>query len=144
MRWCLRHVGRGWVGSGVSSTARSLVLGGLVAAYRAKWLPVLHHVFCLRLLPSPAPSPQKHVYSPFSFAIEPSSASLVALRMAMSIWYLPSSLAMRAVLLSGLEEAYWSWRIHTFHAPKTISFCCCCCCCWVLPLLSVKPPVATG
>ena len=35
---------------------------------------------------------QKNVYPPFGSAIEPSSASLVSLRAAMSIWYLPSSL----------------------------------------------------
>ena len=40
----------------------------------------------------------------------------------MSIWYLPSSLAMRAVLLSGLEEAARSRKVRAFHAPKTIFF----------------------
>ena len=39
----------------VSSSARSLVLGAMVAAYTANsWWPVLHHVFCLRLLPFPS------------------------------------------------------------------------------------------
>ena len=61
---------------------------------------------------------QKNVYPHFGSAIEPSSASLVSLRAATSIWYLPSSLAMRAVLLSGLEEASRSRKVCTFHAPK--------------------------
>ena len=74
---------------------------------------------------------QKNVYPPFGSAVKPSSVSLVSLRAVMSIWYLPSSLAMRAVLLTGLEEASWSRRVRTFHAPKIIFlffFCCCCCC----------------
>ena len=62
---------------------------------------------------------QKNVYPPFGSTKEPSAASLISLRAAMSIWYLPSSLAMRAVLLSGLEG---SRRVRTFHAPKS-SFC---------------------
>ena len=63
---------------------------------------------------------QKNVYPPFGFAIEPSSASLVSLRAVMSIWYQPSSLAMRTVLLSGLEEVSRSRRVRTFHAQKVI------------------------
>ena len=52
---------------------------------------------------------QKNVYPPFGPAIEPSSASLVSLRAAMSVWYLPSCVTMRAVLLSGLEETSQFW-----------------------------------
>ena len=65
---------------------------------------------------------QKNVYPPFGSAIQPSSASLVSLKAAMSIWYLPSSLAMRAVLLSSLEEASRSRRVLTFHAPSFFFF----------------------
>ena len=67
---------------------------------------------------------QKNVYPPFGFAIEPSLESLVSLRAAVSVWYLPRPLAMRAVLLSGLEEASRSRRVRTFHAPKIIYFFC--------------------
>ena len=47
---------------------------------------------------------QKNVYPHFGSAAEPSLASLVSVRAAMSVWYLSSSLAMRAVLLSGLKD----------------------------------------
>ena len=83
---------------------------------------------------------QKNVHSPVGSAIEPSSASLVSLRAAMSVWYLPSSLAMRAVLLSGLEERgsntnllayafslshntmppYLSDLLHPYQPPRTL------------------------
>ena len=73
-------------------------------------------------------------------------------------------LSMRAVLLLGLEEAFRSRRVRTFHAPKIIFFClfgwlwgflCCCCCCCLFvclfvvfvlfsSLLRVKPPAAAG
>ena len=65
---------------------------------------------------------QNIVFPPFGSAIEPSWASLVSLRASMSIWYLPSSLTMRAVLLSGLKETSRSRRVCTFHASKMISF----------------------
>ena len=44
------------------------------------------------------------VYPPFGSAVEPSWASLVSLRAAMSIWYLPSSLAMRQSSFQGSKR----------------------------------------
>ena len=51
------------------------------------------------------PLPQKNVCPPFGSTIEPSLACA-----AKSIWYLPSSIAMRVVFLSDLEEASRSRR----------------------------------
>ena len=65
---------------------------------------------------------QKNVYPPFGSATESSSASQVSLRAAMSICYLSSSLAMRAALLSDLEEASPSRMVSTFHAVKIAFF----------------------
>ena len=55
----------------------------------------------------------------------------------MSIWYLPSSLAMGAALLSDLEEASRSRRVRTFHALKVIFL-------LFLPLLKVGLPAVAG
>ena len=73
------------------------------------------------ILPSSFAFPfQKNVYPPFGSTIEPSWANLALLRAAMSIWYLPGSLAMRTVLLSGLKEASRSRMVSTFHALKIV------------------------
>ena len=72
---------------------------------------------------------QKNVYPPFGSAVEPTLASLVSLRAAMSVWYLPSSLAMRAVLLLGVEESSRSMSRKSFFvlilaALKAKTACC--------------------
>ena len=104
------------MGNGVPSTASSPLVERSGSCLQSKVL-MASPTPCILSSYFAFPIP-KNVYPPFGSAIEPYSVSLVSLRAAMSIWYLPSSLAMRAVLLSGLEEASCSRKVHTFQAPK--------------------------
>ena len=68
---------------------------------------------------------QKNVYPPYGSAIEPSSPSLDSLRAAMTIWYLPTSLAMREVLLQASKRHPGPGGCARSMRRK--SYCCCCC-----------------
>ena len=133
------HIGKGWVGNGVSSAARSLVLGGLVAAYTAKsWWPVLHHVMVYSVFVCCLSPPEECVSSFWfhnrTFLGEPGlteggNVSLLFTKFPRDEGGPPIGLRRGIPVQEGAHVP--CAKDHLF-------------CSWFLPLLSVKPPAMEG